>query len=191
MSSAGAFPASGITTRRAACEKPIALCMPFLHFAMPPGFRGRDQGRAARASPAGQGFPPQQAERALSAFFTYENLSFLRELCLRGASGEQVRKIEAQELFRLATFGKSRLSPLRERLRGSFLLDFLYEAVGVDVHVANVTRSTPTSEIPHDSSYAAQAHPPFLFASGAAFRRARRPARRGHHQCGARASLSA
>ena len=40
---------------------------------------------------------------------------------------------------RHAIFGKSRLSPLRERLRGSFLLDFLYEAVGVDVHVANVT----------------------------------------------------
>ena len=28
---------------------------------------------------------------------------------------------------------------LQEGLRGSFLLDFLYEAVGVDVHVANVT----------------------------------------------------
>ena len=181
---------------------------------------------------------PQQAERALSSFFTYENLSFLRELCLREASGDQVRKIEAQELLkpalagyaveavmvalsswptdaeslirrgvrmanqlgspcyvvyvrrpqesptridagiqrqlqhnlqlatrlgaevvqlegvdiaetlvnfasernvRHAIFGKSRLSPLRERLRGSFLLDFLYEAVGVDVHVANVT----------------------------------------------------
>ena len=180
----------------------------------------------------------QQAERALSSFFTYENLSFLRELCLREASGDQVRKIEAQELLkpalagyaveavmvalsswptdaeslirrgvrmanqlgspcyvvyvrrpqesptridagiqrqlqhnlqlatrlgaevvqlegvdiaetlvnfasernvRHAIFGKSRLSPLRERLRGSFLLDFLYEAVGVDVHVANVT----------------------------------------------------
>ena len=186
----------------------------------------------------GKMYAPQQAERALSAFFTYENLSFLRELCLREASGDQVRKIEAQELLRpalagyaveavmvaissaptdaealirrgvrmanqlgspcyvvyvrrpqesptridaglqrrlqhnlqLATslgaevvqlegadvaetlvnfasernvrhaiFGKSRLSPLRERLRGSFLLDFLYEAVGVDVHVANVT----------------------------------------------------
>lgn len=49
--------------------------------------------------------PPQQTERALSAFFTSENLSFLRELCLRGASGEQVRKIEAQELLRIAIFG--------------------------------------------------------------------------------------
>ena len=186
----------------------------------------------------GKIYAPQQAERALSSFFTYENLSFLRELCLREASGDQVRKIEAQELLkpalagyaveavmvalsswptdaeslirrgvrmanqlgspcyvvyvrrpqesptridagiqrqlqhnlqlatrlgaevvqlegvdiaetlvnfasernvRHAIFGKSRLSPLRERLRGSFLLDFLYEAVGVDVHVANVT----------------------------------------------------
>ena len=180
----------------------------------------------------------RRADQALSSFFTYENLSFLRELCLREASGDQVRKIEAQELLkpalagyaveavmvalsswptdaeslirrgvrmanqlgspcyvvyvrrpqesptridagiqrqlqhnlqlatrlgaevvqlegvdiaetlvnfasernvRHAIFGKSRLSPLRERLRGSFLLDFLYEAVGVDVHVANVT----------------------------------------------------
>ena len=40
---------------------------------------------------------------------------------------------------RHAIFGKSRLTPLRERLRGSFILDFLYEAVGVDVHIANVT----------------------------------------------------
>lgn len=42
--------------------------------------------------------------------------------------------------MRHAIFGKSRLSPLREPgCAGSFLLDFLYEAVGVDVHVANVT----------------------------------------------------
>lgn len=186
----------------------------------------------------GKIYAPDQAERALAGFFTYENLSFLRELCLREASGDQVRKIEAQDLLpsalagyaveavmvalssaptdaealirrgvrmanqlgspcyvvyvrrpkespiridaalqrllqhnlqlaqslgaegvqlegadiaetlvnfasernvRHAIFGKSRLSPLRERLRGSFLLDFLYEAVGVDVHVANVT----------------------------------------------------
>ena len=32
-----------------------------------------------------------------------------------------------------AVFGASRLSPLRERLRGSLLLEFLYESVGVDV----------------------------------------------------------
>ena len=30
----------------------------------------------------GKIYAPQQAERALSSFFTYENLSFLRELCL-------------------------------------------------------------------------------------------------------------
>ena len=34
---------------------------------------------------------------------------------------------------RHAFFGKSRLTPLRERLRGSFILNFLYDAVGVDV----------------------------------------------------------
>ena len=38
-----------------------------------------------------------------------------------------------------AVFGASRLSPLRERLRGSLLLEFLYESVGVDVHVINLT----------------------------------------------------
>ena len=185
----------------------------------------------------GKIYAKNQAERALAGFFTYQNLSFLRELCLREASGDQVRKIEEQKLLsreaaghaveavmvalssdptdaqtlirrgmrmasqmgsicyvvyvqrpkerptridaglqrvlqsnfdlaarlgaqvvqlegtdvaetlvnfasernvRHAIFGKSRLSPLRERLRGSFILDFLSEAVGVDVHIVNV-----------------------------------------------------
>ncbi|MEG2005566.1 MAG: universal stress protein, partial [Bilophila sp.] len=183
----------------------------------------------------GRIYAPEQAERALGSFFSYQNLSLLRELCLREASGDQVRKIESQGLLsraaaghaveavmvalssipsdaetlvrrgvrmanqlgspcyvvyvrrpsesptridagvqrvlqhnlqlatrlgaevvqlegvdvaetlvnfasernvRHAFFGKSRLTPLRERLRGSFLLDFLNEAVGVDVHIA-------------------------------------------------------
>ena len=40
---------------------------------------------------------------------------------------------------RHAFFGKSRLTQLRERLRGSFILNFLYDAVGVDVHIVNLT----------------------------------------------------
>jgi len=36
---------------------------------------------------------------------------------------------------RHAVFGKSRLSPLQERLRGSVILDFTYDAIGVDVHI--------------------------------------------------------
>jgi two-component system sensor histidine kinase KdpD len=36
---------------------------------------------------------------------------------------------------RHAIFGKSRLSPLRERLRGSVIIDFSYDAVGVDIHI--------------------------------------------------------
>lgn len=36
---------------------------------------------------------------------------------------------------RYAIFGKSRLSPLRERLRGSVLLDFIHDSVGIDVHI--------------------------------------------------------
>ncbi|WP_353116935.1 universal stress protein [Nitratidesulfovibrio sp.] len=186
----------------------------------------------------GKIYGPEQAERALVGFFTYQNLSLLRELCLREASGDQVRKITEQGLLsreaagdaveavmvalssdptdaetlirrgmrmasqfgspcyvvyvrrpsetpvridaglqrvlqnnlrlaallgaevvqleghdvpealvnfasernvRHAVFGKSRLSPLRERLRGSFILDFLHEAVGVDVHIVNTT----------------------------------------------------
>lgn len=36
---------------------------------------------------------------------------------------------------RHAVFGKSRLSPLRERIRGSVLLDFIHDSVGIEVHV--------------------------------------------------------
>ncbi|MDB5036709.1 MAG: osmosensitive channel signal transduction histidine kinase, sensor subunit KdpD [Bacteriovoracaceae bacterium] len=36
---------------------------------------------------------------------------------------------------RHAVFGKSRLSPLRERFRGSVLLSFIHDSVGVDVHI--------------------------------------------------------
>ena len=46
---------------------------------------------------------------------------------------ETLVNFASERNVRHAIFGKSRLSPLRE------LLDFLYEAVGVDVHVANVT----------------------------------------------------
>lgn len=193
----------------------------------------------------GRIYSPEQAERALGGFFSYRNLSFLRELCLREASGDQVRKIEEQEHFprhsagdviegvmvalsssptdaetlirrgvriahqmgspcyvvyvqrpsenptridsglqrvlqgnlRLATqlgaevvqlaggdiaetlanfasernvrhavFGKSRLSPLLERVRGSFILEFLHDAVGVDVHIVNTTPRQPGQE---------------------------------------------
>lgn len=184
----------------------------------------------------GRIYPVAQAEKALGSFFSYQNLSFLREICLREVSGDQGRRIDAQKLLsrhatgdaveavmvalssiptdaevlirrgmrmasqlgspcyvvyvqrpnesplridagvqrvlqhnlqlasrlgaevvqleghdvaetlvnfvseynvRHAFFGKSRLTPLRERLRGSFLLNFLHEAVGVDVHIAN------------------------------------------------------
>jgi two-component system sensor histidine kinase KdpD len=40
---------------------------------------------------------------------------------------------------RHAVFGKSRLSPLRERLRGSVLLDFIHDSVGIDVHIVTTT----------------------------------------------------
>ncbi len=36
---------------------------------------------------------------------------------------------------RHAVFGKSRLSPIKERIRGSVILNFTYDGVGVDVHI--------------------------------------------------------
>ena len=176
-----------------------------------------------------------RAETALMNFFTYHNLAFLRELCLREVAGNQFQKLEENDLLeknesvaeetvmislssdatnaanlirkgtkiaarlssramvifvqrnsesptyidsqlqrklqqsfdlahrlgaevkilpsekiadalvnfalenkiKHAVFGKSRLSPLRERLRGSILLEFIHDAVGVDVHVVN------------------------------------------------------
>ena len=39
-----------------------------------------------------------KAEVALQNFFTHENLSFLREICLREVAGDQLRKIEQQAM---------------------------------------------------------------------------------------------
>lgn len=187
---------------------------------------------------AGKIYEKSKAEAALQNFFTYENLSFLREMSLREVAGDQVRKIReqgiltheasdlAQEavmvalsadpthasiLLRKATrlanqlssrcyavyvqkkrespteidsglqrklqnnlelahslgakvvtlqaehivealvtfasehhvkhavFGKSRKTPLIERLQGSLILDFIHDSVGVDVHVVTTT----------------------------------------------------
>ena len=38
-----------------------------------------------------------------------------------------------------AVFGKSRLSPLIERIKGSVILDFIHDSVGIDVHIATIT----------------------------------------------------
>jgi two-component system sensor histidine kinase KdpD len=183
-----------------------------------------------------------KAEVALQKFFTYENLSFLREMCLREVAGDQVRKIEEQDLLksrahdlaqeavmvalssdpshaeillrkatrlasqlstrcyavyiqkraesptqidsalqrklqnnlklakllgaeivtipaddvveslvtfatthhvRHAVFGKSRGSPLMERIKGSLILDFIHDSVGIDVHVVTTTGEDP------------------------------------------------
>ena len=184
----------------------------------------------------GKIYSKDKAETALLNFFTYENLSLLRELLLREVAGDQVRKIAERDLIskqaaavaeeavmvamssdptnaeilirkatRLATqlstrcyavyvqrpneaptkidaglqrklqnnlklarvlgaevvtvksddvadallnfalehsvkhavFGKPRTSPLRERLRGSILLDFIHDSMGIDVHVVS------------------------------------------------------
>jgi two-component system, OmpR family, sensor histidine kinase KdpD len=47
----------------------------------------------------GKIYDKAKAEVALQNFFTYENLSFLREVALREVAGDQVRKIEAQALL--------------------------------------------------------------------------------------------
>jgi two-component system sensor histidine kinase KdpD len=41
---------------------------------------------------------------------------------------------------RHAIFGKSRLSPLRERLRGSVILSFIHDSVGIEVHIVTTSR---------------------------------------------------
>lgn len=191
-----------------------------------------------------------KAELALTNFFTYENLAFLREMALREVAGDQVRKIQEQAmlgtdaasvmeeavmvamssdpshaeiLLRKATriasqlstrcyavyiqrraespinidsglqrklqanlklakdlgaevvtlqsenvvealvtfavthqvkhavFGKSRRSPIMDLVRGSVILGFIHESVGIDVHIVTTTgedapnesRSTP------------------------------------------------
>lgn len=186
----------------------------------------------------GKIYEKSKAEVALQRFFTFENLSFLREVCLREVAGDQVRKIEQQELLKKsavdlaqeavmvalssdpthggillrkasrmasqlstrcyavyvqkktesptqidsaiqrklqnnmklakklgaevvilqaenipealvtfatthhvkhAVFGKSRRSPLMELIRGSVILNFAYDSVGVDVHIVTTT----------------------------------------------------
>jgi two-component system sensor histidine kinase KdpD len=47
----------------------------------------------------GKIYKPEQAKHALAHFFTHENLSFLREICLREGAGDQIRKIEMQGLL--------------------------------------------------------------------------------------------
>jgi two-component system sensor histidine kinase KdpD len=187
---------------------------------------------------AGKIYEASKAELALQKFFTYENLSFLREMTLREVAGDQVRKIEAQGLLNAkaadiaeeavlvalssdpshaevllrkatriaaqlstrcyavyvqkreesptnidsalqrklqnnlklaktlgaeivsiqsdqvadalvtfaithrvkhAIFGKSRRSPMMDLLRGSVILDFIHDSVGIDVHIVTTT----------------------------------------------------
>ncbi|MES2615684.1 MAG: kinase [Bdellovibrionota bacterium] len=183
----------------------------------------------------GKIYDKSRAETALMNFFTYHNLAFLRELCLREVAGNQFQRLEENDLLekheslaeeivmvslssdptnaavlirkgtkmaarlssrvyiiyvqkksedpshidsqlqrklqqnfdlairlgaevkmlhservadalvnfalenkiKHAVFGKSRLTPIRERIRGSILLEFIHNAVGVDVHVVN------------------------------------------------------
>lgn len=196
----------------------------------------------------GKIYEKSKADLALQKFFTYENLSFLREMCLREVAGDQVRKIEAQGLLtpdasdlaqeavmvalssdpshaeilirkatrlasqlsthcyavyvqrgaesptqidstlqrklqnnlklaknlgaevvtvqgenlvealvtfatthhvRHAVFGKSRRSPLMERVKGSLILDFIHDSVGIDVHVVTTTGEDNREITPH------------------------------------------
>ncbi len=182
----------------------------------------------------GKIYDRSRIDQALQNFFTYENLSFLREMALREVAGDQLRKIETQGLLsqdandlaqeavmvavssdpshaeillrkatklavqlstrcyavyiqksnespthidsdlqrklqknlklandlgaeivtikadnvvealvsfatthhvRHAVFGKSRRSPLMDRVRGSLVMEFIHDSVGIDVHV--------------------------------------------------------
>lgn len=187
---------------------------------------------------AGKIYEKSKAEHAMTKFFTYENLSFLREIALREVAGDQVRKIQTQGLLnrkaadiaeeavmvamssdpthaeillrkatrmaaqlstrcyavyiqtraesatkidsalqrklqnnlklaktlgaevvtlqaenisealitfatnhsiKHAIFGKSRRSPIMELLKGSVILNFIHDSVGVDVHIVTTT----------------------------------------------------
>lgn len=61
--------------------------------------------------------------------------------------GEDIAEIlvnfAVENNVRHAVFGKSRLSPFRERLRGSVILNFTYDAVGVDVHILSTVEGKP------------------------------------------------
>lgn len=195
----------------------------------------------------GKIYEKPKAEQALLNFFTYENLSFLREICLREVAGDQVRKIEqadllghdavglaeeavmvalssnptyAEILLRKATrmasqlstrcyavyvqkreeaptvidsglqrklqsnlklakalgaevitlqadnvvealvtfattnhvkhviFGKSRRSPFMDLLKGSVILNFIHDSVGIDVHIVTLTGESPNDRAP-------------------------------------------
>ena len=49
---------------------------------------------------AGKIYEKTKAEQAMTKFFTYENLSFLREIALREVAGDQIRKIQLQGLLK-------------------------------------------------------------------------------------------
>jgi len=187
---------------------------------------------------SGKIYERSKAEQALLRFFTYENLAFLREICLREVAGDQVRKIEQRELLtrdaadvaeeavmvslssnpthaeillrkatriasqlstrcyavyvqkrnesptqidatlqrklqnnlklaktlgaevvtlqgdnvseilvtfatthhvKHAVFGKSRRSPLMDLIKGSVILNFIHDSVGIDIHIVTLT----------------------------------------------------
>jgi len=195
---------------------------------------------------SGKIYERTKAELALQKFFTYENLSFLREVTLREVAGDQVRKIEEQGLLtrkaadlaeeavmvalssnpthagillrkatrlaqqlstrcyavyvqkksespteidstlqrklqnnlklakslgaevvtipaenivealvtfatthhvKHAVFGKSRYTPFMERLKGSLISEFVYESVGVDIHIVTTTGEEERNEL--------------------------------------------
>ncbi|MGE4231772.1 MAG: kinase [Bacteriovoracia bacterium] len=57
--------------------------------------------------------------------------------------GEKISELLVQfaheNNVRHAVFGKSRLTPLRERVRGSVLLNFIHDSVGIDVHIMSTS----------------------------------------------------
>ena len=64
-------------------------------------------------------------------------------ITLRGENiAETLVNFAVQNNVRNAVFGKSRLSPFKERMRGSVIMDFTYDALGVDVHILS-TQDNP------------------------------------------------
>lgn len=85
---------------------------------------------------------PQKIDSALQR-------TLLNNLKLATTLGAEVVTLQADNIpealtnfahthkIRHVVFGKTRRSPLKDRLFGSFVLDFIYDSVGIDVHVVS------------------------------------------------------
>ncbi|MGZ3699630.1 MAG: universal stress protein, partial [Bdellovibrionota bacterium] len=88
-------------------------------------------------------------QRKLQSNMTLAKRMGAEVVTLRGDDiAELLVNFAIENNVRHAVFGKSRLSPLRERLRGSVILDFTHDALGVDVHILSTAVAAGPGELP-------------------------------------------